>query len=84
MPGLNKADTCRIFVTPALQSAGWGSPHWRIAKMFFVHASRFAELCDYIKGQMDQTIQGRLDRSRGITNYNSFEEYKAEQPQHGR
>lgn len=32
MPGLNEADTCRIFVTPALQSAGWGSPHWRIAE----------------------------------------------------
>lgn len=54
------------------------------AKTFFIHVSRFAELCDYIKGRVDQTIQGKRNRSRGVPNYDSFEEYEAEQLQHGR
>ncbi len=32
MPRLNEADTCRVFVTPALETAGWGKPTWRIAE----------------------------------------------------
>lgn len=35
MPGLNEADTCRVYVTPALQAADWGSPHWRIAEQHY-------------------------------------------------
>lgn len=35
MPGLNEADTCRVFITPALQKAGWGDPHWRIAEQHY-------------------------------------------------
>lgn len=35
MPGLNEADTCRVFITPALQKAGWGEPHWRIAEQHY-------------------------------------------------
>lgn len=53
------------------------------AKTFFIHVSRFAELCDYIKGRVDQTIQGKRNRSRDIPNYDSFEEYEAEQLRHG-
>lgn len=49
------------------------------AKTFFIHVSRFIELCDYIKGRVDQTIQGKRNRSRGIANYDSFERYEAEQ-----
>lgn len=35
MPGLNEADTCRVFITPALQQVGWGDPHWRIAEQHY-------------------------------------------------
>ena len=53
------------------------------AKTFFIHVSRFEELSDYIKGRVDQTIQGRNNRSRGIPNYDLFEKYEAEQVRHG-
>ena len=53
------------------------------AKTFFIHVSRFAELCDFIKGRVDQTIQGKRNRSRGALNYDSFEKYEAEQLRHG-
>lgn len=35
MPGLNEADTCRVHITPALVSAGWGDPAWRIAEQHY-------------------------------------------------
>ena len=35
MPGLNEADTCRIYVTPSLMRAGWNEPHWRIAEQHY-------------------------------------------------
>lgn len=54
------------------------------AKTFFIHVSRFAELCDYIKGRVDQTIQGKSNRSRGVPNYDSFDSYAAEQVRPGR
>jgi len=53
------------------------------AKTFFIHVSRFEGLCDYIKSRVDQTIQGKRNRSRGIQNYDSFERYEAEQMGHG-
>lgn len=53
------------------------------AKTFFIHVSRFEELCAYIKSRVDQTIQGKRNRSRGIQNYDSFERYEAEQMGHG-
>ncbi len=31
MPGLNEEDTYRVYITPALITAGWGDPAWRIA-----------------------------------------------------
>ena len=33
--GLNEADTCRLYVTPALQQAGWAQPVWRIAEQHY-------------------------------------------------
>lgn len=53
------------------------------AKTFFIHISRFEELCDFIKGRVKQTIQGKRNRSHYIPNYDSFESYEAEQLQHG-
>ena len=35
MSGLNEADTCRVYITPALKTAGWGDPHWRIAEQYY-------------------------------------------------
>lgn len=32
---VNEADTCRVYITPALQSAGWGSPTWRMAEQHY-------------------------------------------------
>jgi len=52
------------------------------AKTFFIHVSRFAELCDYVKSRVDQTVQGKRNRSRDVPNYDSFEEYEAEQLRH--
>lgn len=49
------------------------------AKTFFIHVSRFAELCDYVKSRVDQTIQGKRNRALGIPNYDSFERYEDEQ-----
>lgn len=59
MPGLNEADTCRIYVTPALQSAGWGNPAWRITEQHYFtdgqvylvgngHGRRKGKKADYI------------------------------------
>lgn len=53
------------------------------AKTFFIHVSRFEELCDYIKSRVDQTIQGKRNRSCSIPNYDAFEKYEAEQLRHG-
>jgi len=53
------------------------------AKTFFIHVSRFEELYDYIKSRVDQTIQGKRNRSRGVLNYDSFEKYEVEQLRHG-
>lgn len=49
------------------------------AKTFFIHISRFRELCDYIRDRVDSTILGRNNRSRGIPNFDSYEEYEEEQ-----
>jgi len=49
------------------------------ANTFFIHVSRFEELCDNIKGRVDQTIHGRRNRARSVPNYGSFEEYEADQ-----
>jgi hypothetical protein len=51
MPGLNKADTCRVFITPALQKAGLGDPHWHITEQcyflrtWFLSTEGMAKIC---------------------------------------
>lgn len=49
------------------------------AKTFFIHVVRFNELSDYLKSRIDQTIQGKRNRSNGIINYRTFAQYEAEQ-----
>lgn len=59
MPGLNEADTCRIYVTPTLKTAGWGDPLWRITEQHYFtdgqiylvgdrHARRKGKKADYL------------------------------------
>lgn len=31
----NEADTCRIYITPALSKSGWGEPVWRISEQHY-------------------------------------------------
>ncbi len=42
-------------------------------------AESFEAICDFLKGYIDQTIQGKRNRSRGAPNYKSFDEFLAEQ-----
>lgn len=35
MQGLNEADTYMVYITPALKTAGWREPHWRIAEQHY-------------------------------------------------
>ncbi|CAI9086442.1 HNH endonuclease [Candidatus Methylacidiphilum fumarolicum] len=51
-------------------------------KTFFIHVSRFEELCDYINGRVGQTNHGWYNCARSVPNYGSFEEYEAEQLRH--
>lgn len=32
---MNKADTCRILITPALQKTGWGEPIWLFSEQLY-------------------------------------------------
>jgi len=32
---MNEADTCRVLITPALETAGWGDPVWRMAEQHY-------------------------------------------------
>lgn len=38
--------------------------------------SKFDEVVAFLQGKIDNTMQGRINKSRGIKNYSSFEEYK--------
>ncbi len=49
------------------------------AKTFFIHESRFDELTEFMQDRIDRTILGKRNISRGVKNYSSFSEYKAEQ-----
>jgi len=46
------------------------------APTYFVPASRFEELVDYLHSRIDTTILGRRNHARGIRNFESFDEYK--------
>jgi len=39
---MNEADTCRTYVVPKLQSAGWENPPFSIAERFVAHALHMA------------------------------------------
>jgi hypothetical protein len=45
------------------------------APTYFIPEGRFGELVDYLRGRIDNTILGRVNRTRGIPNYESFDEY---------
>ena len=46
------------------------------APTYFIPENRFEELVDYLHSRIDNTILGRLNNSRGIGNFESFDEYK--------
>jgi hypothetical protein len=45
------------------------------APTYFIPETRFAELVDYLHERVDNTILGRVNGKRGISNYESFDEY---------
>jgi hypothetical protein len=49
------------------------------AKTFFIPEHRFVEVCAYVQFRIERTILGGRNKSRGIPNYCSFDEYLVEQ-----
>jgi len=49
------------------------------APTYFIAEGRFGELVDFLHHRIDQTMLGRLNGKRGISNYQSFDEYLMEQ-----
>ena len=45
------------------------------APTYFIPEGRFAELVDFLHHRIDNTILGRVNSRRGISNYESFDEY---------
>jgi hypothetical protein len=45
------------------------------APTYFIEQSRFGEVVDFLQARIDNTLLGRLNRKRGISNYESFDEY---------
>jgi hypothetical protein len=45
------------------------------APTYFIAESRFGEVVDFLQNRIDNTLLGRLNRKRGISNYESFDEY---------
>jgi hypothetical protein len=39
-------------------------------------ADRFVELASYLQGRIDKTLLGRINKSKGIKNYSTFEEHQ--------
>jgi hypothetical protein len=50
---------------------------------FFMGGVKFEGLVDYLHSRIDNTILGRRNISRGIRNFEAFDEYKME-PMAGR
>ena len=46
------------------------------APTYFIPENRFEELVDYLHARIDGTILGRRNNSRGVRNFESFDEYK--------
>ena len=49
------------------------------AKTYFIPEQRFIEVYTYVQSRIDRTILGKHNKSKGIPNYRSFEEYLLEQ-----
>ncbi|MBK6914201.1 MAG: HNH endonuclease [Ignavibacteriales bacterium] len=45
------------------------------AKTYFIPEEKFNELCVYLYDRIDKTIQGKRNKSNGVKNYETFEEY---------
>ena len=45
------------------------------APTYFIPEGRFGELVDFLHHRIDNTMLGRVNGKRGITNYESFDEY---------
>jgi hypothetical protein len=45
------------------------------AKTYFIPEEKFNELCVYLYDRIDKTIQGKRNKSNGVKNYATFEEY---------
>ena len=45
------------------------------APTYFIPEGRFGELVDFLHHRIDNTILGRVNSKRGISNYESFDEY---------
>jgi len=45
------------------------------APTYFIPEGRFGELVDFLHSRIDNTILGRVNSKRGISNYESFDEY---------
>jgi hypothetical protein len=48
------------------------------AKTYFIPENRFEDLATYLKGRINATIQGKRNKSNGVKNYSTFEEYLEE------
>lgn len=59
---MNEADTCRIHITPALRTSGWGDPTWRMAEQHYFTAGQI-----YIVG--DGHGQGRGKKADYLLRY---------------
>ena len=44
-------------------------------KTYFIKQEKFQDLCEYLYWRIERTIQGKRNKSNGIKNYESFEEY---------
>ena len=45
------------------------------APTYFIPEERFGELVDFLHRRIDNTVLGRVNGKRGISNYGSFDEY---------
>jgi len=45
------------------------------APTYFIPEQRFGELVDFLHCRIDNTVLGRMNGKRGISNYRSFDEY---------
>lgn len=49
------------------------------APTYFIPEERFGELVDFLHCRIDNTLLGRMNGKRGVSNYGSFDEYVMQQ-----